>query len=192
MRTLGCLSWGTAEVSGNAVHEWGFWTGGFDIWYSSKDWPCHRGGAESSASESLPLNGPVSLDKNPCRSYLEAVKFRALEEKEMGHHSAQHTLSLSCFQYGAMPSPSHGLVSPGPDHLGVSPCRRQPLPLCCQGGRGAVSRPSGLGEGTLGSQGSLGSLPSTSVFQVIICTDAWKYQVPSNLGLSGVLQHKWT
>lgn len=110
----------------------------------------------------------------------------------MGHHSAQHTLSLSCFQYGAMPSPSHGLVSPGPDHLGVSPCRRQPLPLCCQGGRGAVSRPSGLGEGTLGSQGSLGNLPSTSVFQVIICTDAWKYQVPSNLGLSGVLQHKWT
>ena len=53
------------------------------------------------------MNGPVSLDKNPCRSYLEAVKFRALEEKEMGHHSAQHTLSLSCFQYGAMPSPSH-------------------------------------------------------------------------------------
>lgn len=44
----------------------------------------------------------------------------------------------------------------------------------------------------LGSQGPLGSLLSTSVSQVIISTDALKYQVPSNLGLSGVLLHKLT
>ena len=57
-------------------------------------------GKEFSIRRSLPLDGPVSLGKNPHSSYLEAVKFRTPEEKQTGHHSTQHTDSpFPAFSY---------------------------------------------------------------------------------------------
>lgn len=126
MGTVGCLAQGPAEVSGNAVGEWGFWTGGFAVWYSNRDWPCRRGGAEVSIRGSLLLNGPVSSENNPPSSHLEAVSFRSREEKQMGHRSTQHADSHSPAFNVAPCLYLHVARCPQVHSLGTSPSRRQP------------------------------------------------------------------
>lgn len=145
-------------------------------------------GKEFSIRRSRPLDGPASLDKSPHGSYLEAVKFRSPEEKQTGHHSTQQQtplflLSVCCFTWPGAPKSRQSWGQPIQKAASASLLQRWK--------RGSLQAVWTWGRGP-GSQGPLGNLPSTSVSQVVICTDALKYQVPSNLGLSGVLQHKLT
>lgn len=160
MGTVGCLAGGPAEVSGNAVSEWGFWTGGFAVWYSNRNWPGHGGGAEFSSFEwaSFFRGQSPQLLSGGC-------KFQELRGEANGasQHSA-HRLSLSCFQYGALPLPSRGPVSPSPQSWDQP---IQKATFCLSSAKveeGPLPGSLGWGKGTWGLRGSSGSLLIASVF----------------------------
>lgn len=149
-------------------------------------------GKEFSIKSSLPLNGPVSLDKNPRSSHLEAVKFRTRRRSKWGVTALSTQTPLFLLSvYGATPRLHVAWWPQVQTVLGSAHPEAASASLLQRWKRGSLQA-VWTGGREPGSQGSLGSLPSTSVSQVVISTDALKYQVPSNLGLSGVLQHKLT